>query len=356
MTSPTPAAIKKPMPLSDIDGQPRAMESLRAALRHRAVHHAWLFAGPEGVGKELAGIAFAHALLCPIEPGEGCGRCEVCGRIARRNHPDVRWVMPEAELVARGLAARSDFAEAPSRWIKVDQIRALEERLSRHPLEAERHVALIAHADAMNEPAQNAFLKTLEEPPPGTVLILVASNPDVLLPTIRSRCTRVQFVPLPDALVARKVAEASKIDEPAAQLVAAMAGGSLARAMALDSEMLARRRQIVERFEALDPDDARTHLAFAEEFGGSRDAVEETLHVLDVWTRDVAVARTGAESIANRDLAELAHAGAAKVTDSQLQRRHRLIAEALEEMTERNASPRLQLEKVLLAEAVGARA
>jgi DNA polymerase-3 subunit delta' len=344
------------MPLSHIEGQPRAIGALRAALRSGGVHHAWLFAGPEGVGKELAGIAFAEALICPQAPGEGCGRCEVCGRIARRNHPDVRWVMPEAELVARGLAARSDFSEAPSRWIKVDQIRALEERLSRHPLEAERHVAIVAHADAMNEPAQNAFLKTLEEPPPGTVLILVASNPDVLLPTIRSRCTRVQFVPLPDALVAHKVVEAGKMSETAAQLVAAMAGGSLARALALDVEMLARRRQILERFEALDPDDARTHLAFAEEFGGSRDAVEETLHILDVWTRDLAVVRAGGGSIANRDLAELARAGAARAGDSQLQWRHRLIAEALEEMGERNASPRLQLEKVLMAEATGARA
>ena len=342
------------MPLSDVQGQPRAVEVLRGALRTGAIHHAWLFAGPDGVGKELTAIAFAQALTCREAPGEGCGRCPSCGRIARRNHPDVRWVMPEAELVARGLAGRSDFSEAPSRWIKVDQIRALEERLSRHPLEAERHVAVVAHADAMNEPAQNAFLKTLEEPPAGTVLILVASNPDMLLPTIRSRCTRVQFAPLPEEWLARKVMEETKASEADARLVARMAGGSLARALELDVEMLARRRQMLERFESLDSDDARTHLAFAEEFGGSRDAVEQALQLLDVWTRDVAVVRAGGESLVHGDLAELARAAASKTSDALLQRRHRLIGEALEEMTERNASPRLQLEKVLLAEAIGA--
>jgi DNA polymerase III subunit delta' len=341
------------MPLNDVEGQPRAVEVLRGALRTGAIHHAWLFTGPEGVGKELAAIAFAQALTCREAPGEGCGRCASCGRIARRNHPDVRWVMPEAELVARALAGRSDFSETPSRWIKVDQIRALEERLSRHPLEVERHIAIVAHADAMNEPAQNAFLKTLEEPPPGTVLILVASNPDVLLPTIRSRCTRTQFAPLPEALVARKVMEARKTSEADAHLVARMAGGSLARGLELDVEMLARRRQLLERFEALDPDDARTHLAFAEEFGGSREAVEQALHLLDVWARDVTVLRAGGVSIVNSDLTELARTAATKTSDAHLQHRHRLIGEALEEMTERNASPRLQLEKVLVAGAMG---
>jgi DNA polymerase III subunit delta' len=341
------------MPLSDVEGQPHAIEALRAALRSGAVHHAWLFTGPEGVGKELGAIGFAQALACGESPGEGCGRCASCDRIARRNHPDVRWVMPEAELVARALAGRSDFSESPSRWIKVDQIRVLEERLSRHPLELARHIGIVAHADSMNEPAQNAFLKTLEEPPPGTVLILVATHPDLLLPTIRSRCTRVQFAPLPEALVARKVVEKKKTSEAAAQLAARMAGGSLARALELDVEMLARRRQLIERFEALDPDDARTHLAFAEELGGSRDAVEQSLHLLDVWTRDVAVVRAGGESIVNRDLTELARAAASKASDTELQQRHQLIGEALLEMTERNASPRLQLEKVLLSGALG---
>jgi DNA polymerase III subunit delta' len=341
------------MPLSAVEAQPRAIEALRAPLRSGSLHHAWLFAGPEGVGKELTAVAFAQALTCREAPGEGCGRCASCGRIERRNHPDVRWVMPEKELVDRGLAGRSDFSEAPSRWIKVDQIRGLEERLSRHPLEAERHVAIVTHADQMNEPAQNAFLKTLEEPPPGTVLVLVASSPDKLLPTIRSRCARVQFVPLPDALVARKVEEARKLDPATASLVATMAHGSLSRALEMDVERLGDLRRMLERFEALDPDDARGWLAFAEEHGGSREEVEETLEALDRWTRDVSVVQAGAERITHADLIELARSAAARAPASTLQRRHRLIGEAQEEMRERNASPRLQLEKVLIEGARG---
>src|SRR5579884_189809 len=117
------------MPLTQVAGQPRAVDALNAALKGEAVHHAYLFDGPEGVGKELAAVGFVQALLCTRKPGEGCGACAVCGRVERRNHPDVTWVMPEEQMVARKLAGRADFTGTPSRDIKVEQIRALQERL-----------------------------------------------------------------------------------------------------------------------------------------------------------------------------------------------------------------------------------
>lgn len=342
------------MTLAAVKGQQRAVDALRAALRSGAIHHAWLFAGQEGVGKELAAIGFAQALCCQRKPAEGCGECELCGRIARRNHPDVQWLMPEAELVERGLAGRSDFTGTPSRAIKVEQVRGLQERLSMHPLETTRRLAIVASAHLMNEAAQNAFLKTLEEPPSGTVLMLIASSPDALLPTIRSRTNRLAFGPLPAELISeRLLQEKKKLDPATAHLAAVMSGGSMSAALAMDEKSLAQRREVITAFEALAFDDARTLLGFAENFGGSRDDAEAALKILDVWNRDVAVTRAGSEALANRDLADVAKTAAAKVNDAQLQRRHRLIDTAHLAITERNASARLQLERMLIEMARG---
>ena len=214
--------IPLPMTLASVLGQPRAVEALRSALKSDTVHHAYLFGGPEGVGKELCAIGFAQALNCLEAPGEGCGECHSCTRIARRNHPDVTWLMPEDEQVSRKLAGRSDFTHTPSRDIRVEQIRKLQDRLSFHALEARKKVAILASAQAMNPQAQNAFLKTLEEPPAETVLILIASAPDKLLPTIRSRCSKVHFGPLPKALLEERVKQVRGLDAATSALVATM--------------------------------------------------------------------------------------------------------------------------------------
>ncbi|MFZ5470531.1 MAG: DNA polymerase III subunit delta' [Myxococcota bacterium] len=341
------------MPLSAVLGQPRAMDTLRAALRGGSVHHAYLFGGPDGVGKELAAVGFAQALLCGAKRAgsqgpDACGTCDTCRRVEHRNHPDVTWVMPESELVGRGFAGRSDFDHTPSRDIRVEQVRALQERLALRALESPKKVAVLVEAQAMNTQAQNAFLKTLEEPPADTVLLLVASAPDKLLPTIRSRTSKVHFGPLPVRLLTERVKEARQVDDATAALVALMSAGSLSRALALDVAGLARRREVIERFEALQPADARGWLRFAEDFGGSRDEAEDALRVLALWLRDLAAVRSGAQDIANRDLLELARSGAQKAGEAALHRRLWLADQAHNAVTSRNGSPRLQLERMLI--------
>lgn len=336
------------MPLSAVQGQVRAVDALKGALRSGSIHHAWLFGGPEGVGKELTAVGFAQALLCPEAKMEGCGTCGVCQRVERRNHPDVTWLMPEDEQVQRGLAGRSDFTHVPSRELKVEQVRQLQERLSFRALEGRYKIAIIVSAEKTNVQAQNAFLKTLEEPPPDTVMILLAAGIDRLLPTIRSRCSKVHFGPLPEQFVAQKVKAERKLDDETAKLVAVMAGGSLARAMEMDVEGLSARKDVIERFEAAKATDARTVLRFAEEYGASREEAEAALQLLQLWTRDVAVAKAGGEKLANGDLLTLAQNVAAKVTDVDVHRRSRLIGEALTAIGVRNGSPRLQLEKLLI--------
>src|SRR5437762_9804331 len=148
------------MALFEVQAQSRAVEPIVRALLKDLVHHAWLFHGPEGVGKELAAVGLAQALTCPERPNEGCGECSSCQRVLRRNHPDVTWVLTEDEQVARGIVGRADFDHTPSRDIKVEQVRALGERLSFRALESRHKVALLIDAHAMNPQAQNALLKT----------------------------------------------------------------------------------------------------------------------------------------------------------------------------------------------------
>lgn len=336
------------MSLQDVQGQDRAVAALTRALSSRNVHHAWLFHGPEGVGKELAAVGLAQALTCPEKPYVGCGTCSSCTRLVKRNHPDVTWVMPEDELVRRGLAGRSDFSATPSRDIRIEQVRKLQDRLAFRALEAKHKVALLITAHAMNLNAQNALLKTLEEPPRDTVLILVSSAPDKLLPTIRSRCAKAPFGPLPEPLLSAKVKAERKCDDATAAMIAAMSGGSLARALELDPDTLSERKQLIERFESLTPSDARGWLELAEVLGEDRVKAEAALEVLQVWLRDVAAAQTGAGGLINSDVTPLAAAAAKKVSPAGVQRRAVLVEEARNAISQRNGAVRLQLERMFV--------
>lgn len=335
------------MTLQAVKGQPRAVAALRAALKRGALPHACLFSGPSGVGKELAAVGLAQALLCKEVPGEGCGRCSTCTRIERFAHPDVLWLLPEEEQVRRRLAGRSDFAHVPSREVRVEQVRQLQERLSLRGLESARKVVLVLSAEAMNPAAQNAFLKTLEEPPSDTTLVLVTSAPDRLLPTLRSRCVRYPFSPLPLALVAARVAELRGLPKEQAEAIAALADGSLERALALKPEQLELRRALIRAFEAVKGSDLRSALRFAELAGTSREDAEEALAVLITWVRDVAVVPFG-QALFHPELLSLATSAAQRLDEDQLHFRFRLLDEALVAIRQRNASPRLQLERLAL--------
>ncbi len=341
------------MTLAAVQGQARAVEALRSALRQGALAHACLFTGPAGVGKELTAVGLAQALLCPQAPLEGCGTCSVCQRVQRFAHPDVLLLLPEEEQVRRRLAGRSDFTHVPSRDVRVEQVRQLQQRLALRGLESPRKVVLVPSAEALNPSAQNAFLKTLEEPPSNTTLVLVTSAPDRLLPTLRSRCVRYPFAPLSQALVAAHLRQARGLDEAQAEAVAALAAGSLERALALDPQQLERRRATIRAFEAVTARDFRTALRFAEVAGTSREEAEEALGVLVMWVRDVAVAPFAEAHLFHPELRSLATAAAARLDEDRLHLRFRLLDEALVAIQKRNASPRLQLERLALAMSEG---
>ena len=205
------------MPFSTLIGHAPIVELLRRAAERDRVPQSLIFAGPEGVGKRTAAIALAQALNCPKRAnGDGCGTCPACLRIARGQHADVT------------MLEKGDEASI--------KIKPLRERILDHmgyrPFEGRHRMAIIDPADELTWEAQDALLKTLEEPPSSAVLILVTAYPDTLLATIRSRCRRLRFGPLAEGDVARVLVDRAGVDRAAARGLAAASGGSVARALA----------------------------------------------------------------------------------------------------------------------------
>jgi DNA polymerase-3 subunit delta' len=210
-------------------GQEVGVAALREALASRSPGHAWLFAGPEGVGRRPAAFAFAAALNCDVDPS-GCGACSSCQKVLRGAHPDVHLIVPEGQQIL------------------VDQIRgSATERgvipeASRSPLEGRTKVFVIEDAAQLNPHAANALLKVLEEPPDDVTFLLVTADPDSLPETVISRCRRIDFVPLGPQAIRAVLVDHHGLPQDRAEWAARL-GGNLARALRLayDPDAAARR-------------------------------------------------------------------------------------------------------------------
>jgi DNA polymerase III subunit delta' len=193
----------------------------------RQLHHALLLTGPRGIGKAAFAQALAQALLCENRDaaGNACGLCAACHWFGDGNHPDVRFVQPEAavEEEADGEAAVSKKKEKKSDWIKILQVRTAQEFLVLSSHRGGRKVLVINPADALQPAAANALLKTLEEPPANAQLILVAHADARLLPTVVSRCRRV---PLPTPTLDDAAAWLAEQGIKDARAIAALSGGA----------------------------------------------------------------------------------------------------------------------------------
>jgi DNA polymerase-3 subunit delta' len=208
------------MRLVDIAGQDRAIAVLQRALAADRLAHAYLFDGPEGVGKRSAANALGLALLCPEAPRAGCGRCPTCQRVLSANHPDVL-VFDCAQL--------GDLAKASSEKSAVKYAaRNVFPYALAAPHEAAARLLVLENADELSPDVQNTLLKTLEEPRASVHLVLVTPARERLLPTILSRTQRIRFVPVPAAAL-RLVAERQGLPAARAATAAALAGGSVAR-------------------------------------------------------------------------------------------------------------------------------
>lgn len=290
------------MRFSDILGQERPLAILRRAMRGARVAHAYLFQGPEGVGKRRVAVAFAAALLCerPAEE-EACGACPACVRLRAGTHPDLHVL---------------EVPAGKSR-IPIDRFHVLESELQLSAHGGRRRVAIVDPADALSSEAQHAFLKTLEEPGAGTVFILVTARPSALVATILSRCQGVGFGPIPADALRRALASREGIDPKRAEVLAALARGSLGRALALgEAGALSARDDLLEIEAAAGGGQIGPALAWSEKLRGTEEDRARALALLDLLllkARDVMVLASGGgpADLAHRDRAGATRAEAA---------------------------------------------
>jgi DNA polymerase-3 subunit delta' len=300
-------------------GHERARGVLARLLASDRVPHAFLFQGPEGVGKGLVARLFATSLVCtqPDQHGAGCGSCAACRKAAHGNHPDVLVVTRLAKKETRGDTGLDDDEgeddDGPSvrggelrPFIVVQQIRELNQHAVYAPREGRRRVFLVDPADRMNAESQNALLKTLEEPGGQTIIILVASRPHLLLPTVRSRCFQVGFGAMPpDELAAGLVARGMAAQEASAR--AALAEGRAGRALGLDLPSLAARRdRLLTALQALAASSrAASELGeYAEELAGEGETdLLLGLDLVQALLRDAARTASGRAAILHADVA-----------------------------------------------------
>jgi DNA polymerase III subunit delta' len=285
------------MPFRDIVGHRHLTSLLTRAVARGTVPPTLLLAGPAGVGKWRVARALAEALNC-LAPAEGdaCGTCRACDRIGRDMHVDV------LSLVA------DDTGK-----IKVDEVRDVLGRCDYRPFEGQRRVVLIRDADALVEQAQNALLKSLEEPPPATVFVMTSAAPDALLRTVRSRTMRLTFGRLPVDDIVRILVRDHVMAEADARRVAMLADGSLGAALALGSAALADMRDAATLLlRAASAADLTGRLAIARSVVGekkperTRQDMQALLHMASSIVRDVSVLHAGADRrlLANGDMGD----------------------------------------------------
>jgi DNA polymerase-3 subunit delta' len=335
--------------LSGIVGHRRLIALLSRAIAQDTLPQSLLFAGPRGVGKRRTAIALAEAINClqPLSSGslprDACGTCPACRRISRGVHPDVLIVEP-GELGS----------------IKIEQVREVIDRSGYRPFEGRRRVAVIDEADAMTPEAQNSLLKTLEEPPPASVFVLVSATPDALLPTALSRCQRLRFGELSADDVAQALMRDHEYEESEARAAAADAGGSIGQALSAASADVAEARdmarQLLERAARVSQPSQRIDLARqVTPTGGNKTSAAEReelaacLRAMASLLRDIGLlaAQADAASLANADLAPQLSALAGAFDSERTVRAFASVDQALTAL-ERNASPKLVADWLVL--------
>jgi DNA polymerase-3 subunit delta' len=270
-----------PVSFSAILGQEKAVRFLKGVLSRQRIPHGYLFLGMPGVGKTNTAIAMAQALNC-LEPreAEGCGRCKPCRGIADRSFCDLVFLEPDGQV------------------IKIEQIRELERVLAFKPQFGKYRVTVVREAEKMTMEAANAFLKTLEEPPPGNVLVLQASDLSQLMPTIISRCQKVRFHPVPVTLIASWLVEKKGIEPQKGLLLAKLSEGSIARAVQmLEEEYESRRSECFSRLMGLSRLTDGELLELAMELKGKGREQQAPIELLfslwKTWLRDLLLLKAG---------------------------------------------------------------
>ncbi len=327
------------MPFRDVVGHRALTALLREAVTRGTLPPTLLLAGPAGVGKWRVAGAVAEALNCqaPAADGDACGECRACDRIQRDVHVDV-------------LRLTAD----ESGGIKVDVVRDALERCGFRPFEGARRVVLIRDAEGLLEAAQNALLKSLEEPPPATVFVLTSAAPDALLRTVRSRTMRLTFGRLPPADIATVLTRDHDVAAGEAQRLAMLADGSPGAALTLATSTLNESREgAIALLGAAGAGDLAARLAVAKSVVGekkderTRQELQAVMRAASALVRDVAALHAGADHrvLANGDVPEVVAALARRLPAPAARKAFATLDRALTAL-ERNAGTKVVTEWV----------
>ena len=224
------------MLLDQIHGHASALATLRKALATDRVAHAYLFTGPDGIGKRCTAIALAHAVLCQAAPQRGCTACPACVSLQAGSHPDYYFSAPLPGKQSMG----------------IDQIRAMQRFLALRPVRGGKKVCILNEAQSLTDQAQSALLKILEEPPGDALIVLLAASGATLSLPLLSRCQHVRFAPLPVRDVERLLRQEAGLEADPASLLARYSRGSIGRALSLDpAKLIEERQRVVEHLSTL---------------------------------------------------------------------------------------------------------
>jgi DNA polymerase-3 subunit delta' len=264
----------------------------RAAERGR-LGHAYLLSGPSSVGKTTLALHLARVLVCTGPAPRPCGACRACLHVGRGTHPDVTVIERQDDR----------------RDITIDQVRQLQEGLTLAPYEAQHKLVCLSGVDDLNDAAASALLKTLEEPPPHTTLVLAAADPQSLPSTIRSRCQQITLQPVPVRTIAAGLAAEHQVDPARAQELSLLARGRpgwAVRALATP-DLVARERAALESVAGLATSGPFTRLLAVDAWLGkgtfleSRERGLHLLSLLEGWWRDALLAAYAAQTPRLRD-------------------------------------------------------
>ena len=330
------------MSFTNILGHEFQKEALRRAVRENRISHSYIFSGPDGIGKKLISLEFAKILNCTSthkdsETGlkDNACDCPSCRKIEKGIHPDVFLV---------------EYKGAKD--IKVDQIREeVEEKLYFRPFEGRFKVAILDEAERMNQNAQNAFLKTLEEPPSDSVIILITSQPQSLLPTIRSRCQIMEFSPLPEETIVEEIRKRKGQSPEEAVLCARLSGGSLGKALSIDQNLLSQREELLTKLSKINPRHASEVLGFVESLSSEDlDKLSFMFDVTSLWLRDMVLIKIGfgEDSLSNRDLASVIKQVAEKQGIEAILEKVKFLEKSWYAIFRTNANKQIILENLVL--------
>ena len=320
---------------SEITGHKTQISGLRQAVISGRVAHAYLFSGPSGVGKKTTAMTLAASLLCDqTQAGDACGNCANCRQVMHNNHPDLYEIIPNGAS------------------IKIEQIRDLQQKARYKSYQNKHQIFIIDPVEAMTRESANCFLKILEEPPEQTILILISAQPDLLLPTVISRCQPMSFKELSLEEISSLLIKLAGITGEKARLVSQIAQGSIGKAISYtnDDTQFKLRDLVISLAESTRRSAIPRLLQEVEDILKKKTNVWKMSEMLLLWYRDLLIWKSSSNEqlVFNRDKLEIIAQEAQHYTFETLVNAVEMSEKTKYNLT-RNANRRAALDVLLLS-------